>query len=48
MGNSNGIQSFSEVIGMHRDLGYFERNPLLFNELFEQRAEDDFKDFRFY
>ena len=43
MGNSNGIQSFSEVIRMHRDLGYFERNPLLFNELFEQRAEDVLK-----
>ena len=43
MGNSNGIQNFSEVIRMHRDLGYFERNVLLFNELFEQRAEDALK-----
>ena len=32
--------SLSEVIRMHRDLGYFDRNPLLFNELFEQQAED--------
>ena len=43
MGASNGIQSLSEVIRMHKELGYFERNPLLFNELFEQQAEDTIK-----
>ena len=43
MGASNGIQNFSEVIKMQGDLGYFERNPILFNERFEQQAEDVLK-----
>lgn len=43
MALSNGIQKFPEVIRMHKELGYFERNPQMFNELFEQQAEDAIK-----
>ena len=43
MALSNGIQKFSEVIKMQEDLGYFERNPILFNQLFEGQAEDAIK-----
>ena len=43
MGTSNGINSTPEVVKIFKDLGYLQRNSKLFNEYFEQIAEDSIK-----
>ena len=40
---SNYIKSTPEVIKTFKDLGYLQRNPKLFNDWFEQIAEDNIK-----